>query len=576
MSKIDRQKEKARRARRLAKQQDEVAELSQREENVADEEVPIDEGQESVAQESEVRKDYISEGDLMAYHALPSPTSFEELDALRMAAEKAEQVREVTWDVQDLVRNILHDPFLGPKDKASKMQEVASGFEARVVDAMANEVKKSAEAWQAEAILAVYDRNTSLLQKAADKTVEVSKAVFGSATRKKLVDSDFALVRKEGETKLCKYPIYDKLSVRKALERVAQEDDEDAHIALPRIRAAAKQFGIELEKSAILIEKDAKGDWRWVGRPTNNFIDYQTDIISKSAHEKYMGWLDANPDMAPVFCTWHMPETARTNPVDFWMEQDGAVIMSGVLTEGEAAALFKMQKEVDLGMSFQGLGLRLDKDPRVITDYWMYEVSDLPLDKAANPFTALETMIKEVGMDKLQYLTGIMGSEEKAKAYLEKTGQMQKELQAAGITSKAKDEAVQEEVKTPEAAATLPSNVDELIEKLAKAMEDKFDLGGLEAFVAQAQEDHLKVETLEELVKAMATSTEDALAEKLTPPVGRYAWSRENRPSQSASTKLSKGKEGEAEDELLSKAGPGVDPNYWLSSITNTAPVTQE
>jgi len=574
MSKIDREKEKARRARRLAKQEEVSKELAQREENVAEEEMPLAEAQETAESDAELHKEY----DSMPMMRDPSqaPTTFHELDLQRDAEEKAEKVREVTWDVRMLVDNILWHPELTPREKARRIQDAALGFDQRVEVALKHEeMEKSVESLQAEAILAVYDRNTTLGQKALDKTVEVTKAVLDTATRKKLADEDFALVYKDGDKVIRKYSIHDKAHVRNALARAAEQDDEDAHKALPKIRAAAKKFGIKMAKNAILIEKDAKGDWRWIGKPTNNFIDYQTDIISKSAHEKYVGWLDANPEMAPVFCTWHLPGTARANPVDFWMEQDGAVIMSGVLMEAEAGALFKMQKEVDLGMSFQGLGLRLDKDPRVITDYWMYEVSDLPLDKAANPFTALETMIKEVGMDKLQYLAGIMGSEEKAKSYLEKTGQMQKELQAAGITSKAKDEEVKEEAQTPETHLAPSLDVTALIAK----MKDEFDFEGLNAFVAQAQDDHGKVETLESLVKELLQSKEDALAEVLTPPVSRYAWSRANRPSQAESTKLSKdnGKDkDEDEDEKLSKALPGVDPEYWLSVVTNTAPVISE
>jgi hypothetical protein len=327
-----------------------------------------------------------------------------------------------------------------------------------------------------------------------------------------------------------------------------------------------------MEKSAILIEKDAKGDWRWIGRPTNNFIDWQTDIVSKSAHQGYVAWLDENPELAPAFVPWHTT-LRREHDVDFWMEQDGALIMSGILTENEAAALFKAQTKADLGMSYQALGMRLDKsDPRVITNYWMYEVSDLPLDKAANPFTELTTMIKEVGMDKLEYLTTIMGSKEKAEAYLAKTGQMQKELQAAGITSKEKE--VEEPTAPPEPAkaeapAAIPVDVKAILEQVAKEL----DVEGLNAFVAQAQESLAKVEILEELVKSLQGSTDDKLAEMLEPPAARFAWSKGARPTEKEATKLKKDAE---EDKKLGEAVPGVPDSYWLSNLTNTVPVSTE
>jgi len=503
------------------------------------------------------------------------PTSFEELEAQRDAMERAHEVQEVTWDVQDLVRNILHNPMIDPVDKSTKIKAVADEFEERLAEAMmdAEDMEKDLDILQVEAILATDARHTGAFEKVGD----LIKAKLSAAARKKLSSEDFALPSKK------KYPIHDKAHVRNALARAAQqmkrggEGAADAKAAMPKIRAAAKRMGIEMgmEKSAILIEKDAKGDWRWIGKPTNNFIDWEEDIISKSAHQGYAAWLDENPELAPVFLTWHVPGTAREHPADFWMEQDGAFIMSGVLTENEAAALFKAQVKTDLGMSFQGLGMRLDKsDPRVVTNYWMYEVSDLPLDKAANPFTTLETMIKEVGMDKLEYLTTIMGSKEKAEAYLAKTGQMQKQLAEAGITSKEKGQETEDggqktEITTSPVTATLPVDVKAILEQVAKEL----DVEGLNAFVAQAQESLAKVEILEELVKSLQSSTEDKLAEMLEPPAARFAWSKEKRPTASDKTKL---KKDAGEDDKLAKAVPGVPDEYWLNKLTNTVPVSIE
>lgn len=562
MSKIKRMKAKQTHERKVLKKQQEIAELERLREEGEEEENPPE----------EIQKDYGYDPYLNV-----GPTSFQELEELESAREIAHEVNEVTWNVQDLVRNILYHPLMDPKEKSTKIQQVASEFEERVSDAMEG-VKKDMDVLQIEAILATDARNTNFLEKG----VSLVKEVLSSQGRKNLDDSDFALVYEKDGKKVRKYPLNDKAHVRNALARAAQqikaggEGAEDARKALPKIRAAAKKFGIEtsVEKSAILIEKDAKGDWRWIGRPTNNFIDWQEDIISKSAHQKYVAWLDENPELAPVFLTWHTPGTAREHPVDFWMEQDGAVIMSGILTENEAASLFEMQKEVDLGMSHQALAMRLDpKDRRVVTDYWMYEVSDLPLDKAANPFVTLETMTKEVGMDKLEYLTKIMGSKEKAEAYLQKTSQTQKDLQEAGITSKAKEEeqtAQPTQVTTPEAKPAL--DVTALFKQIAEEMKKEFDIEGLNAFVAQAQEDHAKVGVLEELVKELSTSTDEQLAKALTPPAARYAWSQDKRASQSDTTKL---KKDDSKDEKLSKEAPGVPANYWLSEVTGTVPISE-
>jgi len=283
--------------------------------------------------------------------------------------------------------------------------------------------------------------------------------------------------------------------------------------------------------------------------------------------------------MAPVFMSWHTPGTERENPVDFWMEKDGALIMSGILTQAEAAALFKLQKTTDLGMSYQGFGSGKPdaQGQRVINNYYIYEVSDLPRDRAANPFTSLETLTKEVGMDKLEYLSGIMGSKEKAELFLKKTGQTQKQLKEAGITSKAVEE-TETETKQVESQVPDPVDAQALIAQLAKAMKDEFDFDGLNAFVAQAQEAMEKVEVMEGLVKELSKSKDDQLVEALTPPVTKFAWSQANRPSQSNSTKLKKGAQAaeDEEDEKLSKSQPGVPDGYWLSEITGTAPIPIE
>jgi hypothetical protein len=108
------------------------------------------------------------------------------------------------------------------------------------------------------------------------------------------------------------------------------------------------------------------------------------------------------------------------------------------------------------------------------------------------------------------------------------------------------------------------------VERLKK----EFDLEGLNAFVAQAQTDHEKVEVLEALVKTLQQSDDEKLAAQLTPPAARFAWSRDNRPSQAESTKLKKGQE--EEEKKLLKAAPGVPDGYWLSEVTGTAPIVQE
>lgn len=415
----------------------------------------------------------------MAMDVEPAPTSFEQLDAMQVARDQAKTVMEVTYATEDLVRNILHDSQMDPKQKASAINAVTSEFANRV---------------------------SSVASKIAKKVGIVTEA--------------------------------------------------------------------KKKNNSILIEKDKDGNWRWVGWVSNNFVDWDGDIISEDAHKEYVDWWDKNQDVSPVFVAWHTPGTARKSPVDFMMYENGFLITSGPLEEEEAAGLLKAQKQTDLGMSHGTFVFGRDpKDPRVITKYRMYEVSDLPLVKAANPFTDFETIVKEVGMDKIAYLAQILGSEEKAKAFLEKTGLKQKALQEAEIESKEKTEEkvetkveVKTEVKTePTPKTEVPAPIpDDFVAKVMKEM----DIEGLNAFVARAKEAMEKVPVLEELIKELKGDQEEKLAEKLTPPAARFAWSQENRASLS--------KENVVNDDEKKKAEPGVPKDYWLSEATKTTPIVAE
>lgn len=534
-------------------------------------------------EEESLEKEYYADAAVIA----PSgPTSFEELDAMRDAEEKAAKVRRVTYDVQDLVWNILHDHEMIPTEKADRMMDVADGFSDRVnAVVMSDDMQKDMDVLQIEAILGTYERTASLIEKGSDWVEDhITKRQLTGTARKRLQESDFALPGKR------KYPIHDKAHVRNALARAAQQIQKggeaaaDAKQALPKIRAAAKAFGIEagLEKSAILIEKDLDGNWRWVGRPSNNFIDLQEDIISAAAHKEYVGFLNMNKEMAPQFFTWHLPGTARENAADGWMEHEGTLIMSGKLTEPEAAALLKAQAQFDLGMSVGGVAFRGNpNDKREITSYRLYEVSDLPRNRAANPFTSLETMItKEVSMndqEKIKYLSMYMGSdEEKAKAFLEKTGQTQKQLQEAGLTSKEKEaDDVQEPAAEKKEPVTAPSetpdlDVEALTKQIIAKVGDEFDINGLNAFAAKTQDSMEKVQLLEDLVKELTGNREDELAEMINPPAGRFAWSIEKRKSTSDDNLL---KKDDKEDQELLKAGPQASD--WLSNLTHTVPVSE-
>lgn len=484
---------------------------------------------------------------------MTGPTSFEELDAAHQAREQADEIQETGWDVQYLVRNILNHPMMDSKEKASAIQAVGNDFGSRVSDilgASVDAVEKDLDALSLEAILAQDNRENGFIAQLIDK------AVLSTSARKKLSESDFALPSKK------KYPIHDKAHVRNALARAAQQMKAggagavDARAAMPKIRAAAKKMGIGMsmkkENNAILIEKDSKGDWRWVGWVSNNFKDHSGDIIKESAHLEYVDWVNKDlVNRAPVFTSCHAPGTVREYPVDFVAYENGFLVMSGKLNEVEAEQLMTVSKETNIGMSHSSWGLRSIEEPGSIVKYRMFEVTDLPVATADNPFTTLETLSKEADMNQLEYLSALLGSKEKAEKALKlKTSLAQKELEDAGVESKEKKPDVSAPAADPQMEA--------ILERISKEL----DIPGLNEFVAKAQESIEKVQVLEKAIKELSATEDDRLAEKIAPKPG-FAWSK--RASESPDTVIK-------EDDPLKKQEPDPGAN-WLSKATNTTPV---
>jgi hypothetical protein len=491
------------------------------------------------------------------------PTSWDELDAQDLAEDQADEVRELTWDVQDLVHNIVCSPDLAPDEKATAIGAVGDGFGQRVQailaappDGMTKELDM--DLLEVESIIAKDRRSEPTGEKIGDW---ITKATLSGTARKKLTPEQFALPAKR------KYPIHDKAHVRNALARAAQEikaggpGAADAKAALPKIKAAAKKFGIgDYASKALIIEKDASGSWRAVMWPSNNFKDWDGETVSEKAHLEYVDWVNKNMDCAPVFVSWHTPETRREHQVDYVAYENGFLLMSAPLTEKEAAGLFIIQKETDLGMSHGTFVLeRNPGDKNIIEKYRMVEVSDLAFDRAANPFTDFEILTKEAQMDKLQYLTKLLGSEEKAKAYIDKAGLKQKELREAGV----KEAEARTETKV-EAKVETPAAPDQaaIVEAVLKAL----DIDGLELTMKGLVEASEKVPVLEELIKELKGTKEEELAQMINPPASRQLlWSKAR-----ASTDDKTIVDEEGKDKTLVKSKKDLG---WLSKLTNTTPI---
>lgn len=481
-------------------------------------------------------------------YAMPmvGPTSWEEMDSMKMVQEQAQHVREVTYSVQDLVWNILYSDKK-PDQKAKAIADVGKGFGERVK--MMEKHEKT--------------------EKAVDLELLELKALQAKDSRHISVGDRVSLWLTKSSNE---YPIENKSQVRQSLSLVIknlEEGKEEARDAIQGIKQAAKKFGIGAAENTVVIEKDASGKWRTVMWPSNNFLDLDKDIISEKAHLEYVDWVNENMDLAPVFMSCHKYQTIRKNRVDFVGYESGFLMMSSPLEEHEAEGLLKAQVLTDIGMSHGTIVIERDpNDARVITKYRMVEVSDLPLSRAANPFTDFDTLIlKEVVMSKVDldiksYLATILGDETKAEEFIGRAGLKQKALQDAGVESK--------EVSTPEVKAEAPAadvNMDAVVSQVMERVSKELDVEGLSEYIAKMQADVQKVPVLEALIKEAMASKEDSLAEMISAPAGRaFAWTK-GRASQATDNVLDAKKE---DDELLKKAKPELG---WLSEATGTVPV---
>ena len=271
--------------------------------------------------------------------------------------------------------------------------------------------------------------------------------------------------------------------------------------------------------------KQADGTYRWFGWVSNKFRDRDTlkhpegEIISEAAHKEFVTYLDAHPDKAPEWWSWHTP--VRKARADWWDYADGFLTMSGPVPPGDEKGYLDMESPP--GMSHGFYTLERDHAQGVIEKYRTFEVSDLPPEKAANGWTSFDVIQKELAImftpEKRDYLIKVLG-EDRVKELETSTVNLGKSLEAAGVEYKEKG--------TP-AAAGAPAP--EIIEQV-KAL---LNLDGLNKVIAELQAQNtalIEKQAMQE--KAMAElkkSDDEKVAAIIAPKIVPMQWGL--RPSES-------------------------------------------
>lgn len=164
--------------------------------------------------------------------------------------------------------------------------------------------------------------------------------------------------------------------------------------------------------SSFRIKSGADGKYYLTARFTNRWRDYDFhaapekggEIIASAAHKEYLKWLDKNPHHAPELWTWHTPGTERKNRASWWDYTGNFFYMQWELSKEEVKAIKQMvttgvideiwwkraEPGVKWGLSFGFYSLKYDWENAAVDKYRAFEVSILPLSKAANPWTEFD------------------------------------------------------------------------------------------------------------------------------------------------------------------------------------------
>lgn len=157
-----------------------------------------------------------------------------------------------------------------------------------------------------------------------------------------------------------------------------------------------------MSEGSLSVYKMKDGSWRWHAIYTNNFkdVDFPPDIITKQAHLDFIDMLEKGEVDYPELWHWHIPNTAwgKADYITFVnLEQAkgaGFMFATGYVLPGhenEAASLSK-SGPLPIGVSHGMKEIKRDsQNPEQITGYITYEISDLPLKYAANPYTEFLT-----------------------------------------------------------------------------------------------------------------------------------------------------------------------------------------
>lgn len=185
---------------------------------------------------------------------------------------------------------------------------------------------------------------------------------------------------------------------------------------------------------ALCIVKQADGQMRWITRYSNAWEDKEKELLLEAAHKEYIAWA-YDTKKFPELWLWHTPGT-RFGKADFLDFDSGFSIASGLVDNGKehiAEALAASSKQLGVSHGFLSV-----QDGKYITKYRTFEISVLPLERAAawgTSFDLLGGTDMALTKERRSFMVQALGEE--AVASLEKsTEAAAKEMERSGAEYK--------------------------------------------------------------------------------------------------------------------------------------------
>lgn len=176
----------------------------------------------------------------------------------------------------------------------------------------------------------------------------------------------------------------------------------------------------------------AHGDY-WHGEWTNNLEDRDAEFFSAKSIKDYVERVDFGLTPLPDLWVWHGGKAVKIGKAEqvAYTEKNGVIIASaiGKFDDSPRAQLAKQffndTKEI-FGMSHGFTYPAARKQGRVYQSFNTFELSVLPIEAAANPYTTFDSKEYEMKAEKLELYKKVFGSDEADKIVSEMEGKAAK------------------------------------------------------------------------------------------------------------------------------------------------------